>query len=82
MLIITYQKKRYKFNPYKLLKNILTTSILIVFITMSVYVCKFPAKFSTTYRYQLKNEISNGDEEAIEYYNRVYKANGINLFED
>ena len=31
---------------------------------------------------ELKNEIASGDEKAIEYYNRVYTANGINLFDE
>lgn len=44
-------------------------------------ICKYPEKYLTTWKYQLEQEISEGNQEAIDYYNKVYLANGQVLFE-
>ena len=71
----------------KVLKRLLFKAVLVLLVavpllTMYVDLCKYPEKYFTTWKYQLYNEIKSGNQEAIDYYNRVYVANGIELFED
>lgn len=86
MLTLTYTNKRtqkgFKINLNRLFTSLLTVIVIISCIGLYVDLCRFPEKYCTTYKYQLKNDIKRGDAEAIEYYNRVYTANGINLFGD
>lgn len=41
----------------------------------------YPEKYMPTLKYHLENRINRGDTEAIKYYNDVYIANGVKLFE-
>ena len=54
--------------------------IALVYYLIDMY--RFPESYLSIERYHLKNEIRMGNEEAIEYYNRVYVANGRTLFDD
>ncbi len=89
MIYILYHGVRYKETIRQLkkslkrllLKALVITLAVIPLISVGVEFCRFPEKYLTTYRYQLHNEIKSGNQEAIDYYNRVYIANGINLFE-
>ena len=59
------------------------TIIISVFITLQVInVMRFPEKYLTTWKYQLKNDIINGNEAAIRYYNNNYIAKGVILFDE
>ena len=86
MLILTYINKRtqkhIKINLNRLFIILLVTSVFVSCIVLYIDFCRMPEKYCTTWKYQLKNDIQSGDTEAIAYYNRVYKSNGINLFED
>lgn len=90
MLYIIYQNMQYEINIKqlkKVLKRLLFKAVLVLLVavpllTMYVDLCKYPEKYFTTWKYQLYNEIKSGNQEAIDYYNRVYVANGIELFED
>ena len=86
MLILTYTNKRthksFKINLNKLFISLLVLTLIITCMGLYIDFCRMPEKYCTTWKYQLKNEIASGDQEAIAYYNRVYKSNGINLFED
>lgn len=86
MLTLTYYNKRtHKSRKIDLNRLFASLLIIIVFVScIGLYVdfVRFPDKYITTLKYQLKNDIRSGDTEAITYYNRVYKSNGINLFED
>lgn len=42
---------------------------------------RFPECYLTTWRYQLQNDIKQGDEMAIEYYETTYLANNRILFD-
>ena len=86
MLILTYTNKHTR-KSRKINLNRLFTSLLMLTLIISFTACitdfmRFPDKYITTWKYQLKNEIASGDQKAIEYYSRVYKSNGINLFDD
>ena len=86
MLTLTYTNKRTrksrKINLNRLFASLLVLTLIITCIGLYIDLCRFPEKYLTTWKYQLKNEIALGDEKAIEYYNRVYKDRGIDLFED
>ena len=90
MLYIMYNNIQYRIN-IKLLKRalkrwtyktVLVLLVVVPLLTMYVDLCKYPEKYLTTWRYQLHNEIRSGNQESIDYYNRVYVANGIKLFEE
>ena len=86
MLTLTYTNKRtrksHKINLNRLFISLLIITVFITCISLYIDFCRMPEKYCTTWKYQLKNEIASGDMKAIAYYNRVYKSNGINLFED
>ena len=86
MLTLTYTNKhthkRTRINLNRLFTSLLVLTLIIFCIGLYVDFVRFPDKYLTTWKYQLKNEIASGDEKAIAYYNRVYTSNGINLFED
>ena len=86
MLTLTYTNKRThksrKINLNRLFISLLILTLIITCIGLYIDFCRMPEKYCTTWKYQLKNDIQSGDQKAIEYYNRVYKSNGINLFED
>lgn len=86
MLYIIYNRQKYYINLKLLKRKILgLVSLLIVgavFLSMAVDFCKYPEKYCSTWKYQLKNEVKAGEPESVAYYNRVYKDNGIKLFED
>ena len=54
--------------------------ISILLIMQTANVIRFPEKYFTTWKYQLQQDISNGNKKAIEYYNNNYIKNGIILF--
>ena len=86
MLTITYTNKRthksHKINLNRLFTSLLIITVFISCIGLYIDFIRMPEKYCTTWKYQLKNDIQSGDAEAIAYYNRVYKSNGVNLFED
>ena len=43
---------------------------------------RFPECYLTTWRYQLQQDISNGNAKAINYYNNNYIANNKILFKE
>ena len=86
MFTLTYTNKsthkRIKINLNRLFISLLLLISIITFTAYTIDFMRFPDKYITTWKYQLENDIQSGDVEAIAYYNRVYKSNGINLFED
>lgn len=69
-------------------KFIKATTTLIVGLVLSITMiltlinfCKYPEEYLTTWKYQLKHKIAEGDQTAIEYYQKVYIDNGKTLWE-
>ena len=62
-------------------KSIAVAVAVMIGITFFDMVISYPEMFSTTLKYQLKNDLKRGDELAIEYYQNTYVANGIELFD-
>lgn len=67
------------------MKKIFKFIILLLAITfvLSIFIdfCRFPECYNSTAKYQLKNKVEAGNEEAIAYYNENYIENGRALFE-
>lgn len=62
------------------MKKFLTVVAIVVVVVLLIGFVKYPEKHLSTWRYQLKCDIDQGDAEAIEYYETNYVANGIYLF--
>ena len=84
MLILTYTNKRThkrtKINLNRLFTSLLILTLIITCIGLYVDLCRFPEKYLTTWKYQLKNEIASGDQKAIDYYNKHYTSKGVYLY--
>ena len=42
----------------------------------------YPESYLTTWKYQLKTDLTNGKPSAVEYYTEQYYKNGRDLFND
>lgn len=72
---MTINKKRLGFVILVFLAAIVLTGFTVDFV-------RFPECYLTTWREQLRQDITNGDTEMIEYYERNYEANNRILFEE
>lgn len=61
-----------------LIIGMLSVSLLGLFLNFA----KYPEEYLYTWKYQLENEVKNGEEEAIEYYTSNYLDNDKKLFEE
>lgn len=66
----------------RMIKKGLTFVVFCCILLLMVDVVRFPECYFTTWRYQLKQDIANGNKEAIDYYNNNYIANNKILFEE
>ena len=84
MLTITYTNKRThksrKINLNRLFTSLLILTLIITFTAYITDFMRFPDKYITTWKYQLKNEIANGDQKSIDYYNKYYTSKGVYLY--
>ena len=61
---------------------ILLIAICTVLVFDVIYkIIVYPEMYLSTWKYQLRNDVRAGDPDAVEYYERVYLANGIKLFD-
>ena len=73
--------KKYKLiNPKRFIACIATAALVTATKALMIAFIRFTEWYLTTERYQLENKVKAGDEKAIEFYNRVYVANGRELF--
>ena len=63
------------------MKRVLAAVALIVLVVLIISIVRYPEKYSTTWRYQLEQDVKRGDTEAAEYYQRNYLNNGIKLWD-
>lgn len=84
MLTLTYTNKRThksrKINLNRLFASLLILTSISTCISLYIDFCRFPEKYLTTWKYQLKNEIASGDQKAIDYYNKYYTSKGVYLY--
>jgi hypothetical protein len=70
-------KNKTKFGSF-----ILMSIIFIAMLTAIIGFATYPELYVTTWRKDLKEELANGNQIAIEYYNDKYVAKGKLLFGD
>ena len=84
MFTLTYTnkhtRKSKKINLNRLFTSLLILTLIISCIGLYVDFMRFPDKYITTWKYQLKNEIAIGDQKAIDYYNKHYISKGVYLY--
>lgn len=66
----------------KNIKKVLTFVVFCCILLLMVDFVRFPECYLTTWRYQLQQDIANGNKEAIDYYNNNYIANNKFLFKE
>ena len=74
--------KNYKLNKGKLVSRLAVLSAMLFMTSMCINFCKYPEQYLTTWKYQLENDLIKGKQDAIDYYNATYVANGKQLFGD
>ena len=76
-----YKKKTKKgFNIKKFIVTVLAVTVFAGCLYAYVDFCKYPEKYITTLRLQLRNDLKRGNAEAREYYNNNYISNGVYLY--
>lgn len=73
-------EKTMKVKFKNIIPDIFSICLLILFLFISFDFLCYPEKYITSWKYQLKNDILNGNEEMIEYYETRYLKNNIELF--
>ncbi len=76
------KKKKYTINKGKFVSSIATIVVVIIGICYLISDAMYPELTSTTLKKNLKYDLANGNQKAIEYYNDRYVANGKYLFGD
>lgn len=66
----------------KIVKKVLTFVVFCCILLLMADFVRFPECYLTIWRYQLQQDIANGNEEAINYYNNNYIANNKILFKE
>ena len=59
---------------------VLSVIFVLSVVSLAVDFIKYPEQYVTTWKYQLKNDLAEGKQEALDYYNETYIANGKYLF--
>lgn len=76
--------KRYRIvNKRKFMRfisSVIIGALFIIVLICAIDFIRFPECYMPTWKYQLQNDIKNGNIEMIEYYERNYIANGRELF--
>ena len=75
-------KEKLRINKGKLISRVVMLLVIFLMVRMTVSFAKYPEQYMTTWRYQLENDLKKGNQDAIEYYNDTYVANGKQLFGD
>jgi hypothetical protein len=74
-----------KFGGVKMMRIVKKVFMLSVVVFVVLVLTSFFVRtelYSTTSRYQLKNDLDAGNEMAIEYYEDMYTSRGIYLFDE
>ena len=72
--------KRYRLNKKKFARFLVGIITVGVLTGLAVDVIRFPEWYISTWKYQLQLDIEAGNQNAIEYYENTYIANGRELF--
>lgn len=70
-----------RIRALKAAKFAFTVAIITALCFLAVDLARYPEAYISTWRYQLKNDIEQGNQKAIEYYQYNYVESGRELFE-
>lgn len=72
-------------NKKKFRKSIMILTFILIMIICLIYTCikfcMYPEKYLSTWKYQLKQDIEAGNQQAIEYYQKNYLERGEKLWD-
>lgn len=74
--------KRRKIRYDRVVAILIVGMFLVSLLGLFFNFAKYPEQYLNTWKYQLENEVKNGDIRAIEYYTTNYLDNDKKLFED
>ena len=66
----------------KKVKKLFCVTFVVIVLFIFIDVFRFPECYINTWRYQLKNDIYDNNQSAIELYENVYVKNHRDLFND
>lgn len=75
-------KQKYKINKGRLALFIIALFLIAIVISGIISFVKYPEQYLPTWKREMAEELFNGNQEMLEYYNRNYVANGKYLFGD
>lgn len=73
-------KTRIKINIKRFTAFVSSLILSIVLLTISIDIIRFPECYSPIWKYQLQNDIKDGDVQAIAYYGKNYTSKGVYLY--
>lgn len=79
---VIYRQKQRQRKRENFIEKLIVICFVLVFLTLYIDFLRFPECYLTTWKYQLKNEILAGDQEAITYYQTHYTKYNRSLFDD
>lgn len=74
--------KRRKIRYDRVFATLIIGIFLVSLLGLFFDFAKYPEQYLTTWKYQLENDVKNGDTRSIEYYTPNYLDNGKKLFEE
>lgn len=75
-------KGKFKIRKSEIITALAVVCLCVTTVSATASFFKYPEKYMTTWKYQLENKLAKGNQEAIQYYNETYIANGKRLFGD
>ena len=75
-------KGKFRIRKSEIVTTLAVMCLCVTTVSAATSFFKYPEKYMTTWKYQLENKLAKGNEEALEYYNDRYVANGKYLFGD
>lgn len=76
------RKGKFRIRKSEIIIALIVMCLCVSTVSATVNFFKYPEQYMTTWKYQLKNRLAKGNEEALKYYNDRYVANGKYLFGD
>ena len=73
-------KSKIRINKGRLILTLAVLSVIVVMANVLVSFAKYSEQYLPTWKYQLENDLAKGNQEAVQYYNDTYIANGKQLF--
>lgn len=75
-------KGKFRIGKSEIIIALIVIGLCVGAVNTTVSFFKYPEQYMTTWKYQLRNDLAKGNQEALEYYNDRYVANGKYLFGD